>query len=275
MPISVIGGHPLSNTVGTVLDPIFALRRRVRIKAGATVRIAFWTFVASSRAAVLDLVDRHRDMAAFERAATLSWTQAQVQFQHLGIDAGEAALFQRLAGHVLYTSPLLRPSSDAIKRGAGEQSRLWSQGISGDLPIVLLRISDIEDLDVARQVLQAHEYWRNKRISVDVVILNERASSYVQDLQISLEALVRASQSRHRSDGDGLPGRVYVLRVDLLPVDIRVLLTSIARVVLVASRGRVSDQLDRCIGNSIATAPAYPSRRISAPSVGPVKDSRT
>ena len=89
-PIAVIDGRPLSNTVGTVLDPIFALRRRVRVAPGATVRIAFWTVVAASREAVLDLVDKHRDTTAFERAATLAWTQAQVQLHHLGIDAGRS-----------------------------------------------------------------------------------------------------------------------------------------------------------------------------------------
>ena len=146
-PIAVIDGRPLSNTVGTVLDPIFALRHRVRIAPGAVVRIAFWTLVASSREALLDLIDKHRDIAAFERAATLAWTQAQVQLHHLGIDAGEAGLFQRLAGHLLYAAPTLRPSSDTIRRGGGGQPGLWAQGISGDLPIVLLRIADSEDLD--------------------------------------------------------------------------------------------------------------------------------
>ena len=113
---------------------------------------------------MLDLVDKHRDTAAFERAATLAWTQAQVQLHHLGIDPGEAGLFQRLAGHLLHAGPTLRPSSDTILRGAGGQPGLWPMGISGDLPIVLLRIADIEDLDIARQLLQAHEYWRMKQL---------------------------------------------------------------------------------------------------------------
>ena len=191
----MIDGRPLSNTVGTVLDPIFALRRRVRVAPGAIVRIAFWTVVAASREAVLDLVDKHRDTAAFERAATLAWTQAQVQLHHLGIGADEAGLFQRVAGHLLYAGPALRPSSDTIRRGGGGQHGLWPMGISGDLPIVLLRIADIEYLDIARQLLQAHEYWRMKQLAVDLVILNERASSYVQDLQTALETLVRARQS--------------------------------------------------------------------------------
>ena len=118
----MIDGRPLSNTVGTVLDPVFALRRRVRIAPGAIVHVTFWTVVASSRKAMLNLIDKHRDTAAFERAATLAWTQAQVQLHHLGLDSGEAGLFQRLAGHLIYSAPTLRPSSDAILRGAGAQS---------------------------------------------------------------------------------------------------------------------------------------------------------
>ncbi|WP_407643994.1 GH36-type glycosyl hydrolase domain-containing protein [Dongia deserti] len=244
-PIAVIDGRPLSNTAGTVLDPVFALRYCVRIAPGATVRIGFWTMVAPTREAVLDLIDKHRDITAYDRAATLAWTQAQVQFHYLGISLGEASLFQRLAGHVLYAAPTMRSSSETIRRGAGAQPGLWGQGISGDLPIVILRIADTENLDVAHQLLQAHEYWRMKQLAVDLVILNERASSYVQDLQVALETLVRTSQSRPQIGVDGPPGRVFVLRADLISAETRLLLTSVARVVLVGQRGSLSDQLDR------------------------------
>jgi len=244
-PIAVADGRPLSNTVGTVLDPVFVLRRRVRVAPGATVRIAFWTVVAETREAVLDLVDKHRDSTAFQRAATLAWTQAQVQLHHLGIDPGEAGVFQRIAGHLLHAGPALRPSSDTILRGAGGQPGLWPMGISGDLPIVLLRIADIENLDIARQLLQAHEYLRMKQLAVDLVILNERASSYVQDLQIALETQVRASQSQPPVGEAQRQGRVFVLRADLIMPDARALLTSVARVVLVGQRGSLADQLDR------------------------------
>ena len=170
-PIAVIDGRALSNTVGTVLDPIFALRRRIRIAPGATVRVAFWTMVAGTREQLLHILDKHKDTTAFPRAATLAWTQAQVQLHHLGVTAGEAALFQRLAGHVIYAAPALRHLR-SVKRGAGAQSGLWAQRISGDLPIVLLRIADAADVrHIARELLRAHEYWRMKRLAVDLVIL--------------------------------------------------------------------------------------------------------
>src|SRR4029077_9333459 len=131
------------------------------------------------------------DISAFDRAATLAWTKTQVQLHHLGIDRAEASLFQQLAGHLLYAAPSLRPSPEMILRGAESQPVLWSLGISGDLPIILLRISNGEDIPVARQMLQAMDYWRDQRLEVDLVIINERAPSYVQDLQTELENLAR------------------------------------------------------------------------------------
>jgi cyclic beta-1,2-glucan synthetase len=211
-PAAVVEGGRLSNTTGTVLDPIFALRFRVQVPPGGTARIAFWTGVAGSRDSLMDLLDKHHDANAYVRAATLSWTQAQVQLRHLGVTHQEANLFQELAGHILYTNAALRPSSDAIQRGAAPQSNLWSQGISGDVPIVLLRVDDVDELPIVRQVLQAHEYWRMKQLEVDLVILNDRGASYVQDLQIAIETAVRTSQSRAHRGTETRRGSVFVLQ---------------------------------------------------------------
>ncbi len=241
----MVDGRRLSNTAGTVLDPVFALRYRIAVPAGTTARIAFWTGVASSRAGVLDLLDKHHEANSFVRATTLAWTQAQVELRHLGIDSAEAGLFQRLAGHLLYAHASMRPSSDTIRGGSGPPAGLWAQGISGDLPILLLRIDAVEDIAIVRQLLQAHEYWRMKGLAADLVILNERAMSYVQDLQNTLETLVRMSQSRPQPGTHSVRGSVFVLRADLISEQTRTLLSAVARVVLVARRGDLADQLDR------------------------------
>ncbi len=244
-PLAVMDGRRLSDTVGTVLDPVFALRYRLTVPAGATARIAFWTGVASSREAVLHLLDKHHAADSFVRATTLAWTQAQVELRHLGIDAAEAGLFQRLAGHLLYADASLRPPAGAIRGGSGPPAGLWAQRISGDFPILLLRIDAVEDIGIARQLLRAHEYWRMKGLAADLVILNERAASYVQDLQNALETQVRVSQSRPQSGSHSVRGAVFVLRADLIAEQTRTLLSAVARVVLVARRGGLADQLDR------------------------------
>ena len=237
------GDTPLSNTAGTVLDPVFSLRQRVRIAPGKSARVAFWTLVAPSRAELLRLVDKHHDRNAFDRAKTLAWTQAQVQLRHIGVKAEEAADFQRLAAPILYADPGFRASSEAIVRGGGPQSGLWAHSISGDLPIVLLRIDEVEDIAQVRQLLRAHEYWRMKQLAVDLVIVNERAASYVQDLQIAIDTAVRSSQAMPHLGAELAQGSVYALRADLMSVEARALLQSVARVALIARRGTIADQL--------------------------------
>ncbi len=244
-PVAVIDGRRLSNTVGPVLDPVFALRRRLWIPAGSTARIAFWTMAASSREALLDAIDKHRDTNAFERAATLAWTQGQVQLRHLDIVPSQASLYQRLAGHVLYANPALRSSSDTIRRGLAPPPALWAQGISGDMPIVLIRIDEVEDSGIVRELLRAREYWRLKGLVVDLVILNERGASYVQDLQVMLEMLVRTHRSRTHFGAENEKGGIFVLRSDLISAETRGLLLAAARVVLPSRRGSLADQLNR------------------------------
>ena len=236
---------PLSGTIGTVLDPVFSIRRRVSIPPGGVTRVTFWTMVAASPDALLDLVDRHRDPSAFARAATLAWTQAQVQLRHLGITHADAADFQSLGGMVMRDDPRLRAAPAQIVAGAAPQSALWALGISGDLPFVLLQIEDAEDIAVLHQCLSAHEYWGMRQLAVDLVILNDRSSSYVQDLQIAIDSAVRAARSRPRAVGIHAPvkGTIHALRTDLLNPDTRAHLLSMARVILVASRGDISAQL--------------------------------
>lgn len=236
----------LSNTTGTVLDPIFAIRRSVLVPAGGMVRVTFWTAVSDHPDALLDLVDRHRDPSAFDRAITLSWTQAQVQLRHLGVTHAAAADFQRLGGVLIRADARLRAPSASITAGSGPQSGLWPHGISGDLPIILFRIADAEDASRLLELLAAHEYLRMHQLAVDVVILNDRSASYVQDLQTMIESAVRAARSRPRKDTAGAlsEGTIHILRSDLMLPESLALLLAVASVVLVSGRGSIGQQLD-------------------------------
>ena len=212
-----------------------------------------------------DLADKHHDAMAFERASTLAWTQAQMQLHHLGICTDEAHLFQRLANHIVYPDATLRPAPDILKRGVRKPSTLWAQGISGDLPIVLVRVAEQEDLVLVRQLLRAHEYWRLKQLAVDLVILNDRPSSYVQELQAALDALIRMNQSMPRLPADDARGAVFLLRSDLVSPDVRDVLHVAARAVLYGDGGSLAEQINRARQFMPASAPAI--RRVPATSV--------
>ena len=240
-----LGGKPLFNSAGSVLDPIVSLRRRVRIPPGLTVRVSFSTMVARSREEALGLAEKYRDAATFDRAATLAWTQAQVQLHHIGITRDEAHLFQSLARRVLFLDRTLRPSADMLTRDTGGPAALWPHGISGDIPIVVVQIDEPDDVGIVRQLLRAHEYWRLKQLAVDLVILNERAPSYVQDLQSLLETLVRTSQSAAAHEGHAQHGNVYILRSDRITPPQRDALLTAARAVLSSRHGTLAEQITR------------------------------
>jgi cyclic beta-1,2-glucan synthetase len=259
--VSMIDGRPLSNSIGSVLDPMMSLRRTVRVLPGGTARLVFSTIVGASRDQVLDLADKYSDPRVFERALSLAWTQTQVQLHHLGIGTDEAQLFQRLANAVLHSDAALRPSSETLEPCTLERASLWAHGISGDLPIVLACIDKAEDVDIVRQLLRAHEYWRMKQLSADVIILNEKTASYEQDLQGSLEALVRGSRLRLLPDTGGARGSIYLLRSELLSPRDRTLLQQFARVVLLSRRGTLAEQVARLQRRRLAPLRRLPSRR--------------
>lgn len=242
---AMTGDAVLSKTTGAVLDPVFAQRRRVRVLPGQQVCCTIWTLVADSREAVLDMVDRHRQQAACERARILAWTQSRIQLRHLSIDIDEADLFQRLAGHLIYANTSMRASSRVIQNNIPPQSALWPQGISGNKPILLARIDAAEDIGVIRQLLRAHEYWSAKRLAVDLVILNDRRASYMQDLQVEIDNLVRKMRISAVRETFGITGQVYALRADLLPRETHDMLPAVARVVINAHAGSLANQVAR------------------------------
>jgi cyclic beta-1,2-glucan synthetase len=262
-PVSIFDGRPLSSTVGSVLDPVMSMRRTVKIPSGTTARVVFATMVAATREQVIELADKYRGPTTVDRTLALAWTHAQVQLHHMGIDVNEAHLFQRLANPVLYSDASSRPTSDVLGRNTLERSALWAHGISGDLPIVLVRIDEVEDLEIVRQLLRAHEYWRMKQLSADLVVINERSSSYAQELQVALEGLVRGSRLRLSPDTSNVRGSIFLLRADLIAPQERALLQTVARSVLLSRRGTLSEQINRS-QRTETVIPPIPSQRRQA-----------
>src|SRR3989338_1989419 len=261
--VSVVEGQPLSNTVGAVLDPIVSLRTRIHIPPGATKHISFSTIVSHSREEIIDLLDKYHDPATFERTSTLAWTHAQVQLHYLGIDSMEANFFQHLATRIIYSNPSMRPPSKILKQNSLNVSGLWTHQISGDYPILVVHIDNADDQAVIKQLLRAYEYWQMKRLDVDLVIINEKATSYIQDLQVLLETMVRTSV-KPGSHMQECGGNIFVLRADLLTQQEKELLQTAARSVMSCKEGSLREQIMRM--KRSAYKPVYQlKRRTNAP----------
>jgi len=234
---SIMDARPLSNTVGTVLDPVLALRRRVRIEPGETIHAAFWTGVGASRAQALSLVDKLGSEIALQRAKTLSWARAEVQLRDLNASAEDAQLFQEIAARILYSNPSLRAPPGLLDRNQLGQAALWPHGVSGDLPIVLALIQSETDLAVVKQLLRAHAYWQSKGLRVDVVILNTAAGDAAASLESALAAAIKAKRNGQ--------GAVIALRADALPAEHRDFLQVAARAVFTGGNLPLREQLER------------------------------
>jgi cyclic beta-1,2-glucan synthetase len=237
-----LDGRSLSGTTGFVLDPVVSLRQRIRLAPGGFTRLSFATGVASSRETALALAQRYHEPSAAARTFALAFAHAQAGLRHLGISSEQALLFERLAARVLHTDGSLRARPEILARSSLGQEGLWPHAISGDLPILLVRVVEEDDLPLVRQVLQAQEYWRLKGLLADVVILNEHPVSYLDEMHAALSALLDNGPWRtwkHR------PGGAYLLRGDRMPEAERILLASVARAELSGERGELLHQLDR------------------------------
>ena len=243
---------PLGGRTGAVLDPALSLRRRIRIVPGGTAQVTFLTGVAESRDEALVLASRFHDPGAIARVLELAWTQSQVELRGLGIEADQAHRFQRLASAALYLDGRRRAKPETISANQRGQSALWAYGISGDFPLILVRVGIDDELALVSELLRAHEYWRMKCLTVDLVILNEDLGGYAQGRQEQILALVRGGR------GGALlntRGGIFVLRGDLLPEVDQILLETVAGAILATRRGDLAQHLRSREAESVQPPP--------------------
>ncbi len=260
-PAAMQSSAPLSNTVGSVLDPIVSLRRTVTLPPHGTAVVDLVLGVTESREAAMAHVEKYQSARMADRAFDLAWTHSQVTLHQLNATEAEGQLYGRLAGALIYADPARRANASVLRDNRRGQSGLWSYGISGDAPLVLLRITDAEKIEIVRQLIQAHSYWRMKGLTVDLVILNEDVSVYRQSLQDQITSLISSGIEAQMLDK---PGGIFVRRLDQIPNDDRVLLQAAARVVLDDEKGTLAEQLEHRSVLEPSVPALTPSRSASA-----------
>ena len=267
---------PLSNSSGSVLDPAVAVRYRVTLAAGASVTVNLVSGVGETREVCLGLLEKYQDQRLADRVFDLAWTHSQVALRQLNAAESDAQLFERLASSVLYANPSLRANSATLLQNRRGQSGLWGHAISGDLPIVLLQIADPAHIDLVRQLVQAHAYWRYKGLAVDLVIWNEDQAGYRQQLQEQILGLIAAGVEAAVTER---PGGIFVRAADQMSTEDRILLETVARAILSDKRGTLTDQIVQSrlgeqgrLGEAVPRLALNRNRTLSNPAITPVRD---
>ncbi|MBU0714034.1 MAG: cyclic beta 1-2 glucan synthetase [Verrucomicrobia bacterium] len=244
LPAALTEPGPLSNSAGNVLDPVVAVRRQLQLRPGESMVVDAILGIDKSREGAVSLVDKYHDHRLADRLFDVAWIHNQVLLHQLRLSESQAQLFGRIASSILYADSRRRASPSLIARNRKGQSGLWSYGVSGDLPIVLLRMSDLNNLDLARQLIHAYAYWRHKGLRVDLVIWAEAFSGYRQSLLDAIIGLVHGGPEGLILDQSG---GIFVRNIDQVPEEDQLLIQSVARVIFSDRFGNLAEQLERRI----------------------------
>jgi len=257
-PISIERDRPLTNTLGNVLDPIFSLRVKVNVAAGSSLRISFVTLCADSKEQLLELLSKYNSVETCDAAFWLAVIRSQVETKYLNIKAHEVELYQNLISDIIFISPLRRNHEHLIRQNQKGQSALWAYGISGDRPIVLVKVQKAEDVGILFELLKAHEYWRIKDLRVDLVILIMEEYSYANPLFTLVTDIVQSNQGTNQGSNQGSGSNytyrsldVFILNNNLIASNELYLLNAVARLSFDGAKGGILDQLELAIATRI------------------------
>ncbi len=241
-PNAMTHSDPLSGSQGSVLDPIVAIQYQIVLQPEGSATIDMITGVSLSREEALSLIEKFQDKQFANRVFDLAWTHSQVVLRQINATESDAQLFGKLTGSVIYANSSLRAESGILKMNRRGQSGLWGYSISGDLPIVLLQIEDPANINLVRQLVQAHAYWRLKGLAVDLVIWNEDHAGYRQLLQDQILGLIAAGIEANVIDR---PGGIFVRSGDQISPEDRILFQTVARVIISDRKGSLESQLNK------------------------------
>ena len=241
-PQAISGSAELSDSQGSVLDPIVAIRHRITIDPDETATVNIVTGVGETRDVCMGLIEKHQDRRLADRVFDMAWTHSQVLLQQLNATEADAQLYGHLASSVIYANPLLRAEASLLGKNRRGQSGLWGYSISGDFPIVLLQIGDPSNIELVRQLVQAHAYWRLKGLAVDLVIWNEDHAGYRQLLQEQIQGLIAAGLEAKFTDR---PGGIFLRIGEQISSEDRILFQTVSRAILTDSGGTLWDQIHR------------------------------
>ncbi len=248
-PDIIMRNKPLTNTVGAVLDPILSLRVKVKIEHGKVAKISFINIVSDTYDGIFEVLAKFKNQKAVESQFKLSITKNQVLLKHLNFTSSEYQLFYEIISHIMFISPLKRQFQEYIQNSYKGQSSLWTYGISGDYPIILVEIQENSEIGILYEILQVYDFFKTKDIRVDIVILCKEENSYTNSLLSFISETI--SFNCHVGDLKNVMCGLYILNNNTVPREDVFLLYAVARVVFVGESGKLINQISNSNGKPL------------------------
>lgn len=176
LPTMVEQSRPFSKKIQFITDPILALRRTIAIQPEQEVSLNLLFSISEQREEAIQNVKEYQREEKIKKAFELSMAKADTEARYLRLKAKEIETYQKMLGYLLFSNPMER--KEKFQKEYYPKEDLWQYGISGDLPILLVKIRDSSEIEILEEVLKAYEFFRLKNIEVDIIILNEEPNSY-------------------------------------------------------------------------------------------------
>lgn len=233
-PDAVTESITLSNNAGFSNDPIMSIRVTITLRAEQTASVTFITGVCNTKEEAVKISDElsvgYRVEDIFEKFRR----QSEMELKYLNITNQQVNAFQDIISPIFYPNCYYRGPSENIRRNWKNQSFLWRFGVSGDSPIMLLRVSSVEEAGIIKDVLKAYEYLRINQVKVDLIILSEAKHGYMQELTDMLNDMISALKIY---DEDRERPSLFILHsYQMIPAEIDLLFT-VSRVVFSEKTG--------------------------------------
>lgn len=239
-PAAMQGKGNLSDSEGPVIDPIVSIRCIIALEPEESATIDYVTGICADRDTARRLMEKYRGRNLADRVFDLAWTHGQVALHQINATEADAQLYGRLASAIVYSNPAWRANASILRQNHRGQPDLWGYGISGDLPIVLVRIEDRENIELVARMVQAHSYWRMKGLLVDLVIWNEDPSVYRDTMSEKINGLISANAGGQSN----YPGGIFLRRSDQMSEEDRILMQTAARIIITDRSGTLAEQIE-------------------------------
>ena len=225
--------------MGTTLDPVMSMRRRVHVAAGKSVEAYVLTGFAKEKDHLLQLTEQYQSGVDVEHAFKTASVFNNMRTSMSLLKGSQMRLYNNISKYMAQTATLGNGRNDILAKNTLSQSGLWRFGISGDLDILLMELDGMDQSGFAKEMLRAFEYFKVHGLRLDMVFINDAPLREKEGLMHFIRSM---ADTEHLWTTHSDAGHVYVLDGNDLSEAERTLLHTVARLTF-DTHDRIENQL--------------------------------